>query len=281
MSGEMHQLIAEFYGTAQPTQEDQEKVAQMELFAKLAAKEGIDLDKLSEEQIGELWNATFGEPEKTAAEHGHKHGHKKEAEAECHGHNHKDKKASANVDEAAQAEWAEKRAAAEKIAEADFLGRVMAHAYVNELSKIGEEIQSKTASAEVTSLKERLLKVAGELPPWLNKGKGEGGEDKGGDKKPEDKGEKKPEDKKPEEKKEEKKASASALDLASAEYAVGLVGQAGGDTKEAAEKIAAVLTLGPKESTKIAAATDYNMGKHIRALELLEQAGYEVNWGDK
>ncbi len=273
MSGEMHQLIAEFYGTAQPTQEDQEKVAQMELFAKLAAKEGIELDKLSEEQIQTLWDNTFGTPEnKTAAAHGHKHGHKAAAAA-CHGHKHGHKQASANVNEAAQAEWAEKRAAAEKIAEADFLGRVMAHAYVNELSKIGEELQSKTASAEVTSLKDRLLKVAGELPPWL-KGKGE----EKGEKKPEDKGDKKPEEKK--EEKEEKKASASALDLASAEYAVDLVGKAGGDPKEAAEKVAAVLTLGAKESTKIAAATDYNMGKHIRALELLEQAGYEVNWGE-
>lgn len=254
--GGMNTMLAELFGTGGQAKtagaEDQEKLAQVELFSKLAAEEGIDLDKLSDEQVAHLWHETFAD---------------KTASAEP--------APAVDTEKKAQAEFEEKRAAAVKVAEAEYLGRVMAHAMVQELGKIGEA-QSKTAGANgAPTLKDRLLKVAGELPPWLNKGKG--GDKDGDDKGKDDKGG--PPEKK-DDKKDEKK-EASAIDAQAAKVAVDLVKKAGNfDVAVAQSKIAAVLTLGAKESTKIASAPNFEAGLEIRALELLEQAGYPVNWGE-
>ena len=53
---------------------------------------------------------------------------------------------------------------------------------------------------------------------------------------------------------------------------------AGFDLDEAADRVSALLTLGVNESTKIAAAEDFAGAVGIRALELLEGAGYPVEW---
>lgn len=257
--GGMNVMLAELFGTGGQAKtagaEDQEKLAQVELFSKLAAEEGIDLDKLSDEQVRHLWHETFAD--KTAS-----------AEPAA--------AAPADVEKKAQAEFEEKRAAAVKVAEAEYLGRVMAHAMVQELGKIGEA-QSKTAGANgAPTLKDRLLKVAGELPPWLNKGKGDKDKDGDHDEHKDDKGGPPHKDDKKDEKKE-----ASAIDKKAAQVAVELVKKAGNfDVAVAQSKIAAVLTLGAKESTKIASAPSFDAGLEIRALELLEQAGYPVNWGE-
>lgn len=95
-------------------------------------------------------------------------------------------------------QYAEKQAAfKEKLAEADAIGRVMAHAYVDELGKIAahahegketpeEERKEEEQKAEKKASLARALraKVAGELPPQFAahmKGKGEHGKDKDDD----------------------------------------------------------------------------------------------------
>jgi hypothetical protein len=101
------------------------------------------------------------------------------------------KQASLMSDPAYQAKVA---ALNEKIAEADMLGRVMAHSYVDELAKIaaktaGEE-QPKDEEKEKQEKKAAFVaalraKQAGEMPPAFAahvKGKGEGKDDEGKDK---------------------------------------------------------------------------------------------------
>lgn len=96
--------LAEMYGTPGAT-EDLEKQAQAELFAKLAADQGVDLQQLTDEQVEGLWADTFADD------------------------------GSAKIAEA-QYEHAAMQDNQEKLAEADHYGRVMAHAYVQELGEI-------------------------------------------------------------------------------------------------------------------------------------------------
>ena len=122
----MNEFLAGLYGTSETIQgdeEDLEKNAAAEFLIKIAEAEGIDLNECSDEEIGELY--TIIEGEKTAAE----------AETET------------DPDEEAQT----------KLAEADFLGRAMAHAYVNELDEI-----EKTASSAQKALFSTLKGVAKE-----------------------------------------------------------------------------------------------------------------------
>jgi len=64
----MDQYCAEMYNTT-GHDEQKEKIAQAEAFAKLAADNGIDLNELTDPQVAELWDATFSEEEedKTAS----------------------------------------------------------------------------------------------------------------------------------------------------------------------------------------------------------------------
>lgn len=101
----MDEFLNELYRTSETIgagEEDVEKTAAAEMMIKLAAEEGVDLDELSDEEVGmlleEVEKQASGEPEP-------------EPEDE----------------------------AQEKLAEADFLGRAMAHAYVNELSEIEKQ----------------------------------------------------------------------------------------------------------------------------------------------
>jgi hypothetical protein len=118
--------LASMYGT--PGGEEFEKTAQAELFAKLAADEGINLNNLEDHQISELWNSTFGT--KLAGEECEECG---KSECEC------EEKTSA-----AQEFYREKDYQ-EKVAEADYLGRVMAHSYVQELGNIGDGMDKQGA----------------------------------------------------------------------------------------------------------------------------------------
>ena len=248
MSG-MNEFLAQAYGTAQPQQTaDAEKVAQAELFAKMAAENGIDLNALNDNQITELWNATFAKTageEKQAAEHGHKHKH------------HGEKKAEAE----ALAQWTQTKEAQAKFAEADFFGRQMAHAYVAELRKIASEggfnfLEGQKEAAMPPALAAALAKKDG------------------GEKKEEPKKDEKKDEKKEEKKEASIKASpTSALTQVSAALAVEKAAAAGFDRDEASKRIAAVLTLGFNEAnTKVAAAAEFPQAKEIRALELLETA---------
>ncbi len=198
----MNQLLDEHYGTsktaAAASSDESEKAAEaahVQLFLKLASENGIDVNTLAatpegQQQVNALWE-NF---QKHAAA-------QEEFEAA--------KTASAPVapaptekvatDLGAQAdeELQEKKAAARKLAEADFLGRVMAHSYAQELHlmKEGGAINKEAAAIAQSKVAEF---------PFAKKDD---------DKKDESKGEEPKKDEKKEEAKEEKK-EAGAADLA-------------------------------------------------------------------
>jgi hypothetical protein len=123
----MNSALAQMYGTGGVDTEEQEKIANLELFAKLAAQHNIDLSSLSDEQVQELYAQTFdtGMP-------------KIASDDEDNGEDDEDKK-KAKAEEYVE----EKKAFQEKFAEADFMGRVMAHAFVQERDEI-EKAAKKT-----------------------------------------------------------------------------------------------------------------------------------------
>lgn len=139
----MDQFLAEHFGTKTASAQDDSAQNQVELFQKLAGDNGIDLESMTEAQISYLWNQTFS---KTASEEGDE-GKDKESEGED------DKK------EEAKKEHEEKKEAMAKMAEAEFLGKVMAHSLVSELRKIAsadeESDEDKTAGATEIGMKLR------------------------------------------------------------------------------------------------------------------------------
>lgn len=152
----MDQFLAEYFGntkTASANEQtdapdaESEKTAQMELFCKLAAQNNIDLDSLSEDQISTLWNATFA----------------KEASDED-GEKEKDSEGEDDKKEEAKKEHEEKKEAMAKMAEATFLGKVMAHSLVAELREISKEAEA--ADAGETQETEENKEAAG-MPPQL------------------------------------------------------------------------------------------------------------------
>ncbi len=120
----MNDWLAQMYNT-NGAGEEQEKQAQTDLFCKLAADNNIDLSQMSEEEVGALYSQVFS----------------KEAEAE-EDEDEKKKKDEEDDDEgektSAVEHWMQKRAYQEKVAEADTMGRVMAHAFTQELALIKE-----------------------------------------------------------------------------------------------------------------------------------------------
>lgn len=103
----MDEQLAAIYGTGASYVEetDLEKTAAAELLVKLAEEQGVDLANFSDEEVGEMLNDLYaGGVEHTAA-------------------------AEPSVDDEAQ----------EKFAEADYLGRIMAHSMVQELDSIEKE----------------------------------------------------------------------------------------------------------------------------------------------
>lgn len=261
MSNDITSLLGDVYGTskvasAAPTSEDMAKQANLDFFNSLVTSKGIDLDKLGDEQVADLYKVAM---EFKAKEEG------KDEEAEKKKKEEDSKKeASALIVAAANDELTEKRAAAAKIAEAEFLGKVMAHSFAAESQKIAADMAAKQA---------------GELPPQFGK-------------KPEGKEEKKDE-KGEEDEKKEASARAAALvaeltksasggtpnaDLVAAEHALVLLKEAGVDAELAHARINAVYTLGLPASTKIAAAASNEDAIQARALEFCEAAGFPVNW---
>ena len=110
----MNELLAQIYGTSRteeaPEIEKTAEAALLEELEKVAAEEGIDLNELSDDDIIEILS-------------------------EATGNDQTEKTASEDVPEEAQ----------EKLAEADFLGRTMAHAFYQELNNIGDNVE-KTAA---------------------------------------------------------------------------------------------------------------------------------------
>lgn len=107
----MDREIAAIYGTDELLTEetDVEKTAAAELLVKLAEEQGLDLNDFSDEEVAEMLGDLYGGQ---GIEH-----------------------TAAQTQEDAEAQQLELEAQ-EKVAEADYLGRIMAHSYVQELSNI-------------------------------------------------------------------------------------------------------------------------------------------------
>lgn len=275
MSGanDMSSTLGEVFGTtkvASATPEDLEKQASVDFFNGLCQEQGINIEQLDNSQLEELWKVAM---EMKAAEFppgfakgkGEEKGEQKE---EKEGEKEKEKEAQAKL-AAAESEFLQKRAAAEKVAEADAMGRIIAHSFVAELNKIASE---------------------GNLPPQFGKEKDGKEEGKEKDKKDEGKKEASAADKVAaliNAFQSAKTASATAqpsgtttpnFDEQAAYYAVELLKAASVDPQLAFDKVNAVYVLGLSESTKIASAPDLKTGIHVRALEICEAAGFPVEW---
>lgn len=236
----MNEQLAAYYNTAgagekTASAEDHEKQAQYELFTKIAASNNIDLSKLSDAQVSELYEKTFS---KTAGEM------PPQFAAHAKGKDEKPEHKEESTEEKAKKEHEEKKEAAAKIAEADFLGRTMAHAFVQESQKIAEAMAAKTAGVKTETpgaagdWKVELPKVASAIDTLAMH--------------------------RAFEIVQEHNKTAAAKDQI--------------NEKEAATKIAQVHTKGLGESVKVASAADYKASIEVRALETLEAAGYPVDW---
>ena len=292
MSG-MDEYLAAAYGTSQTKTaaaetQDAEKVAQAEMFCKLAADHGVDLTKMSDADVSAMWQSFSAKlaaapavPAKVAEFPPKKE--EKEEKKEEKGHmappfgkkDEKDEKEEHEKKEAAaRAEFDASREWAQKTAEADFLGRQMAHAFTAQLREnsgiaapAAASDGTKEAAAFVAMLKEGGKKIA-EFPP----------------KKEEKKEEK--EEKHEEKEKEEKgkhpfpfgKKEASALDEVAANVALDMAVKGGLDRDMVGRKLAALLVLGAPESTKLAATQSYDQAREVRACELLEAIGIPIEW---
>jgi hypothetical protein len=125
----MNSALAKEYGTI--STEDLEKQAEVELFVKLAAENGIDLGQLSDEQIESLYASTFS---KAAEDEGKDEKKEEKKDDKLPPFMKKDEKEEA--EKAAAAELASAQEWQAEQEKADYLGRKMAHAMTDELRKI-------------------------------------------------------------------------------------------------------------------------------------------------
>lgn len=336
----MNMDLAAMYGTpGGPSEEEIEKTAQMELFVKLAGESGIDLNQYSDAEIATLWNETFkGAQEGEGEEEGEK---KPKKNGNGNGESEEEEEEEKEKESAAYAEFLEAQEWQEKVAEMDYLGRLMAHAFAQESEYIKEAVDWAAAGKAVkehagkawkatrggasragkaakrgyeagsrkleelgrrgvraTLGKERrsvaytpggehgrerfFTQVSGgpgaekAMSPRMAKAIGAGmigggaagvgaagyGAHKGLEKAYGG-----------------KKKRASAIDEYALDLAVEKVAEANWDVDEAVERLNALYTLDAlPESEKIAMASDINEAVEGRALELLEAAGYPVEW---
>lgn len=295
----MNTWLAEMFGTAPAApaaSTGQEKTAQLELFAKLAADEGVDLTTLSPQQVDALYRETFGKQ----AEEG-------ESEA-AEEHEESETSEEEKVEEAAKEEHEEKKAQVAKLAEAELMGQVMAHSFVRELndieksaSRLGDAVgavrgAASRAGGAVRGAESRASESVGRR---LSRGRMPEGVGIGGVGSATSEG------------KEligkahrslgrkviggaagvgavgtgggvvaakSRKKEASAFELLAAQNAVKVAAAAGYDADQAHKLVESVYNLGLAESEKVAYVEDTSNAIHVRSLEYLEQAGYPVNW---
>ena len=282
----MNQWLNSMYNTVGDQEEvkeasAEEAAAELEVFAKVAADHGINLEELSADEVADLYNETM----KVASEESDdKEDDKEEDDKEEDG-----EKEAAALEEAAAFEHEQQKEAAAKLAEAELMGQVMAHSFASELDSIQQ------------------AKIAKELPPAL-KEKAEEMKEKAKEKDEDEEkdasaivqhGGKKGMSKLKKaliagaagaaaaagggayahKKSKEGKKEASAFDTLAAQHAVKIAEAADYDVDECVERLNAVFTLGQvEESTKVAHIADQGDATHVRSLELLETAGYPVDW---
>lgn len=305
----MNDWLAQMYGTTGAGEETQ-KLANVDLFCKLAADNNIDLSQLSQDEIGNLYAQVFPEEAMKLAEEEEK---KDEEEEE------KKKK------ELAAEHVEEKKAFQEKFAEADLMGRVMAHSFNQELALIKEAVEAQTppkgwkpqsaeelakgraarqkkmknphagwASDKRTptyhtpgtaidkshmgtvdkgkSLLRRAGKAISGLPTGAKAGLIAGGAAAAGLAGAGIHKALSGEKK--------KAAAAQAFEELAAHQAIKIASAAGYDDDEAYTRVNAVYVLGLDESEKTAAFMDADDAIHVRGLEYLEAAGYPVDWSE-
>jgi len=294
MSG-MNALLSSYYGTG-PSRQD----AELEFFAKTAAAQGIDLSQMSDAQVNYLWNNTFN---KTAGE--------EEAIQELVEQGLTPEQAEQVLEEAVQ-EYEEKKESMAKIAEHDYLGRVMAHAYANELQKIADgEVPAEGVAAVVDAaakakLWDRVKDGVGGAYDSVKGGLGKGYEGvKGGLTTAYDWAGRYPgatlgigagvgavgaglgayalhrHMKKKRLAQEAEAAKMSSFDTLAARVALDKLAANGTwNMDEAVRRLDAALTLGVSETTKVASAGSFEQGVETRALELLQAVGYPVRWNN-
>lgn len=161
----MNPYLAAMYDThgyGQAAQEEQTKIASLELFAKTAAAEGIDLSQLSPEQQNSLYSNFIS---KLAMEH---EGESEDKEEESEDKEEEKEEEEEAKESAARREFAQKHEWQQKVAEADFLGRTMAHAFWNESGEIEKQAKLPPGSVKpigqsLSELGSALKKAPGEL----------------------------------------------------------------------------------------------------------------------
>lgn len=135
----MDPRLAELYHTNEDTS-DVEKTAAAELAEKLASADDVNIDGMSNEDIEALAKDVLSTEEQT------------------------EEPAAEETEETE--EGSEDKTAEAKFQEADYLGRVMAHAYVNELKDIDKDATEKTAG-KMSGVMSKIKGMAGKA-----KGKG-------------------------------------------------------------------------------------------------------------
>lgn len=296
MSG-MNQALAEYFGNTVES-EDMSKQAEVEVFCKLAAENGIDLNALTDAQINELYSATFG---KTAGDSKEEEERKKR-------------------EEAAREHVESKKEAEAKFAEAALAGQIMAHSMWAELQEIQKEAGAKdwiaskgkkvlehgadagdavanfaknVSGSTVRAAKNQKGDVSGmrhmEAVMAQNKARkhlaigGASAAAAVGAEEGARRGINHLKAKKSEapaaEAPDSAEKQAAAFNQLAAERAYEKIASTGWEAEEVAARLNAVLTLGfNDEGTKIASNHDFETALEIRSLELAELAGYPIEW---
>lgn len=287
----MNLKLAELYGTpGAPASEDQTKLAEATLFSKLSAEQGIDLSSLSDDQVQYLWDEVM--TEKSAGENPFPPKDDDKDEKKDDDKKDDDEKKDEEKKEAAAREHAVKLAHVEEENRAAYLGQVMAHSYVSELSKIAAANEPAAVETPADGTKEAGMPP--QLAAALGKVKGVAGAAGGKAKDLASKGVAAVKANPGKAaggaaavaggagfmagraSKKEASAGLSPLDQLALEAAVKIAHAGGFDPEEAAERVMHVAGLGLQESTKVASTVDEQI--EVRALEYLEVAGYPVEW---
>jgi hypothetical protein len=140
----MDAQLAEIYGTGHSAEDDQTKLAAAELLVKLASDNQVDLSQFSDAEITQMVSELSKTAEFPPAAEGEKKESKETPES---------KEATPESKESAE------KAAEEKVAEADFLGRVMAHSFNQELGEIQKQ----------ASVKDKVVGAAKKIPEFIRK----------------------------------------------------------------------------------------------------------------
>ena len=305
----MNATLAAMYNTngyGDRLRAEQEKIASLDLFAKTAAANNIDLSQLSSDQQTELYNefvTKLAEEGGEAPPEEKREEEREEEKAEDKKEEHKEESEGAKEEEKeAQAQFRSMKEWQEKCAEADHLGRRMAHAFWDESGQIEKaaaewrNLGSSSTHALAHRPKEVDLKGAGKgvlhaVGEHLAKHKGKyvaGGLAAGtaagvaagvNHLRKLHNGASTDPERDMTASEAAKKKEASAFDWQAAKQAVKIAAAANWDTDQAATRLESLLTLGVPSMDKTAAALDnYDSALNVRALELLEGAGYSVDW---